>query len=148
MSARQLAGGMGIEPFEAFLGALLQNVGLIVALRVMDQASGGEPKLGSELFLAQLARDTRLLSASIAREWNFPETVVQALAEQGGVRRGARMSPLGRLLQLTGYLGKTRMLAEQELLDELDASLFAALPSNAPECYALLAASREQVAPL
>ena len=148
MSARQLAVGMGIEPFEAFLGALLQNVGLIVALRVMDQATGGEPRLGSGLFLAQLARDTRLLSASIAREWNFPETVVQALAEQGGMRRGARMSPLGRLLQLTDYLGKTRMLAEQELLDELDASLFTALPPNAPECYALLAANREQVAPL
>jgi HD-like signal output (HDOD) protein len=148
MSARQLAGDMGIEPFDAFLAALLQNVGLIVALRVMDQATGGEPKLDSELFLAQLARDTRLLSASIAREWNFPEAVVQALAEQGSMRRGAQMSPLGRLLQLTDYLGKLRMLAEQERLDESDTSLFASLPPNAPECYALLAASREQVGPL
>lgn len=148
MSARQQAGALGVEPFDAFLAALLQNVGLIVALRVMDQATGGEPKLGSELFLAQLARDTRLLSASIAREWNFPETVVQALAEQGGLRRGAQMSPLGRLLQLTDHLGKLRMLVEQERLDDSDASLFAGLPPDASECYAQLAASREQVAPL
>jgi HD-like signal output (HDOD) protein len=139
---------MGVEPFDAFLAALLQNVGLIVALRVMDQATGGEPRLGSELFLAQLARDTRLLSASIAREWNFPAPVVQALAEQGGQRRGAQMSPLGRLLQLTDYLGKLRMLVEQDLLDESDASLSAGLPPDASACYALLAASREQVAPL
>jgi HD-like signal output (HDOD) protein len=148
MSARQLAAGMGIEPFDAFLAALLQNVGLIVALRLMDQATGGEPKLDSELFLAQLARDTRRLSASIAREWNFPEAVVQALAEQGSMRRGAQVSPLGRLLQLTDYLGKLRMLVEQDCLDEADTSLFASLPPNAPECYALLAASREQAAPL
>ena len=149
MSARQLAGDMGIEPFDAFIAALLQNVGLIVALRVMDQASGGdEPKLDSELFLAQLTRDTRRLNASIAREWNFPEAVVQALAEQGSMRRGAQMSPLGRLLQLTDYLGKLRMLVEQEGLDESDASLFASLPASASKCYALLAASREQVGPL
>ena len=148
MSARQLAGDMGIEPFEAFLAALLQNVGLIVALRLMDQATTGEPKLNSELFLAQLARDTRLLSASIAREWHFPGAVVQALAEQGSMRRGAQMSPLGRLLQLTDYLGKLRMLVEQERLDESDTSLFSSLPLSAPQCYALLAASREQVAPL
>jgi HD-like signal output (HDOD) protein len=148
MSARQLAAEVGAEPFDAFLAALLQNVGLIVALRVMDQATGGEPKLGSGLFLAQLSRDSRLLSASIAREWNFPRPVVQALAEQGAMRRGAQVSPLGRLLQLTDYLGKLRMLAEQGLLDEADSSLFAALPSSAARCYALLAASREQVAPL
>jgi HD-like signal output (HDOD) protein len=148
MSARQLAAEVGAEPFDAFLAALLQNVGLIVALRVMDQATGGEPKLGSGLFLAQLARDSRLLSASIAREWNFPQPVVQALAEQGTMRRGAQVSPLGRLLQLTDYLGKLRMLAEQELLDEADSSLFSGLPSSAARCYALLAASREQVAPL
>lgn len=148
MSARQLAGAMGVEPFDAFLAALLQNVGLIVALRMMDQACGGEARLGSELFLAQLGRDTRLLGASIAREWNFPESVVQALAEGGSLRRGAPMSPLGRLLQLTDYLGKLRMLVEQELLDESEGSLFTGLAPNAPECYALLAASREQVAPL
>jgi len=100
------------------------------------------------MFLAQLARDSRLLSASIAREWNFPQAVVQALAEQGSMRRGVQMSPLGRLLQLTDYLGKLRMLVEQELLDAADASLFAGLAPNARACYALLEASREQVAPL
>jgi len=142
-SARQLALEAGIEPFDAFLAGLLQDVGLIVALRVMDATTHGAPGLGSSLFLAQLTRDTRLLGASIAREWNFPETVVTALGEAGGVRKGAAMSPLGRLLQLTDYLGKLRMLVEHVLLDDADASLFAALPPNAAQCYALLTASRE-----
>jgi len=146
-SIRQLAPEAGIEPFDAFLAGMLQDVGLIVALRLMDGATGGAPGLGADVFLAQLTRDTRLLGAGIAREWNFPETVVTALAEQGGVRKGASVSPLGRLLQLSDYLGKLRMLAEQGLVDDADAVLFAALPPNAAQCYALLAASREPAPP-
>jgi HD-like signal output (HDOD) protein len=138
IAARAMAGQLGIEPFDAFLAALLQNVGLTVALRTMDQCTGGEPQLGSGVFWAQLARDTRLLGCSIAREWNFPDSVVQALAEQGGVRKGVAMSPLGRLLMLLDYLGKVRMLVEQGVLEDGDAGLFAGLPGDAGACYAVL----------
>jgi HD-like signal output (HDOD) protein len=143
VAARALAPQHGIEPFDAFLAALLQNVGLTVALRSMDQATKGEPLLGSGLFWAQLARDTRTLSVSIAREWNFPDSVVQALAEQGGMRKGALMSPLGRLLMLVDYLGKVVTLSRQGVLGDgagdIDAALLARLPENAGEAYALLA---------
>ncbi|MFL6636172.1 MAG: HDOD domain-containing protein [Massilia sp.] len=142
IAARRLAGA-GVEPFDAFLAGLLQNVGLLVSLRIMDQMAH-EPaqdreRLGSDVFLAQLARDTRRLCASIAREWNFPDTVAQALLEQGELRRGVVMSPLGRLLKLADYLGKVRMLVEQGLVDAADDALFAGLPPEAAECYAALA---------
>jgi HD-like signal output (HDOD) protein len=140
LAARGLAGA-GIEPFDAFLAGLLQNVGLIVSLRVMDQEAKDGERLGSDVFLAQLARDTRRLCASIAREWNFPETVSTALLEQGELRRGVIMSPLGRLLKLADYLGKVRMLVEQGLLDETDDALFAGLPPEAAECYEVLKAT-------
>lgn len=146
MSARQLAAEMGVEPFDAFLAALLQNVGMIVSLRIMDQMATTEQPLGSDVFVAQLARDTRRLCASIAREWHFPDKVVEALLEQGELRKGAAMSPLGRLLKLTDYLGKVRLLVENELLDESDAGLFAGLAPQAAACYSALAASREAVA--
>jgi len=138
MAARQAADG-GVAPFDAFLAALLQNVGLIVSLRIMDQMAQEGERLGSDVFLAQLARDTRRLCASIAREWNFPDTVGQALLEQGELRRGAPVSPLGRLLKLTDYLGKVRMLVEQGLVDEADDPVFAGLPPAAARCYAALA---------
>jgi HD-like signal output (HDOD) protein len=141
VSARQLAAEAGVEPFDAFLAGLLHNVGLIVALRIMDQAARDERKLGSEVFLARLAADARRLACSIAREWHFPEPVAQALLEQGGLHKGARMSPLGRLLKLTDYLGKVRLLVENGLLDESDPDLFAGLPPNAAQCYSMLAAS-------
>lgn len=137
IAARQLAGA-GIEPFDAFLAGLLQNVGLIVSLRIMDQEAHDGERLGSDVFLAQLARDTRRLCASIAREWNFPETVSTALLEQGELRRGVVMSPLGRLLKLADYLGKVRMLVEQGLVDEAEDALFAGLPPEAAPCYAAL----------
>ena len=142
LAARQMAGA-GIEPFDAFLAGLLQNVGLIVSLRVMDQETRDGERLGSDVFLAQLARDTRRLCASIAREWNFPETVSTALLEQGELRRGAVVSPLGRLLKLADYLGKMRMLVEQGLVDEADDALFAGLPPEAAQCYAALAEAPE-----
>jgi HD-like signal output (HDOD) protein len=144
-AARAMAARLGIEPFDAFLAALLLNVGLSVALRTMDQATGGKPQLGSGVFWAQLARDTRLLGCSIGCEWNFPDSVVQALAEQGGMRKGTVMSPLGRLLMLADYLGKVRVLVEQEVLDEGDAALFAGLAGDAAECYGLLKKSGGQV---
>jgi HD-like signal output (HDOD) protein len=138
IAARKMAPPLGIEPFDAFLAALLQNVGLTVALRSMDQVTKGEPQLGAGVFWAQLARDTRRLSVSIAREWNFPESVVRALDEQGGMRKGAVMSPLGRLLMLVDYLGKLRVLVEQGVLEDGDSRLFAGLPGDAGECYELL----------
>ena len=61
------------------------------------------------------------------------------LLEQGELRRGVIMSPLGRLLKLTDYLGKARMLVEQGLVDEADEDLFAGLPPEAAPCYAALA---------
>jgi HD-like signal output (HDOD) protein len=129
MSARRIAAdGAAAEPFDAFLAGLLQNVGLIAALRIMDGAVRG---------------DTRLLAASIAREWNFPESVAVALLEQGELRKGAPMSALGRVLKLTDYLGKVRMLVENGLLDESETALFSGLPAQAVQCYSTLAASKE-----
>ena len=111
---RALAESMGIDPFEAFLAGLVQNVGLIVSLRIMDQVAKGDKSLGSEMFCARLMRDARVLTCSIGREWHFPDNVTQAIGEQGGMKKGAVVSPLGRLLTLTDYLGKVRILVENE----------------------------------
>jgi HD-like signal output (HDOD) protein len=132
---RRLAAGEGVEPFDAFLAGLLQSVGVIVALRIMDQVARNARELGSEAFCAALARAARALSVSIAREWDFAPAVVQALGEQGGVRKGAHMSPLGRLAMLGDYLAKVQSLSALGLLDESDPALLAGLPPGALECY-------------
>ncbi|MDB5936026.1 MAG: hypothetical protein JWQ01_3370 [Massilia sp.] len=135
---RALAESMGIDPFEAFLAALVQNVGLIVSLRIMDQVAKGDKGLGSEIFCAQLARSARVLTCSIGREWHFPENVTRAIGEQGGMKKGAVVSPLGRLLTLTDYLGKVRTLVENDRVLFNDPALFGGLPANSAEAYRAL----------
>jgi HD-like signal output (HDOD) protein len=136
---RLVAEELGIEPFEAFLAGLVQNVGMIVALRVMDQVAKNDASLGSELFCAQLVRDARALSCSIGREWHFPDAVTRALAEQSGVQKGAQLSPLGQLLMLTDYLGKVRELIAHGRLGHADPALLAGLPDYTPRLHAALA---------
>jgi HD-like signal output (HDOD) protein len=132
---RTLAEEMGVDPFEAFLAGLVQYVGLIVTLRIMDQTDKDGKHLGSEMFCARLLRDARTLSCSIGREWSFPESVVTAISEQAGARKGVQISPMGRLLSQSDYLSKLRILAENDQADATDSSLFKGLSPSAMACY-------------
>ena len=135
LANRMLAEEMGINPFEAFLAGLIQHVGLIVSLRIMDQVAKDSSQMGSAMFCATLLRDARTLSCSIGREWNFPEAVTLAISEQASMRKGAQMSPLGQLLSLSDYLSKVRILVENERLAPGDTRLFRGLSAAATECY-------------
>lgn len=130
-ACRLFAQEHGIDPFAAFLAGLVQNVGLIVSLRMMDQAAAERPQLGSIMFCASLLRNARLLSCSISQEWHFPEAVTVAIREQLSMHKRAAMSPLGRLLSLSDYLSKICILLEQDRLDEQEAGLFQGLPEQA-----------------
>ncbi|MET3131211.1 HD-like signal output (HDOD) protein [Oxalobacteraceae bacterium GrIS 1.11] len=143
VASRIFAEQQGIDPFQAFLAGLVQNVGLIVSLRMMDQAAKGSPHLGSALFCATLLRDARLLSCGVAQEWNFPEAVTLAIREQLNMHKHAAMSPLGQLLSMTDYLGKVKILVENARLDEHQPGLFHGLPAYANECFHALQALAE-----
>ncbi|MES2318161.1 MAG: HDOD domain-containing protein [Pseudomonadota bacterium] len=145
---RMLAEEMGLDPFEAFLAGLVQYVGLIVTLRIMDQLDKEGTQLGSAMFCARLLRDVRALSCSIGREWNFPDSVVVAISEQAGVRKGVQVSPMGRLLAQSDYLSKLRILSEHKLADNTDATLFKGLSPSALACYHTLDAIADESAPL
>jgi len=144
---RMLAEEMGIDPFEAFLAGLVQYVGLIVTLRIMDQVDKEGTQLGSEMFCARLLRDARTLSCSIGREWNFPDSVVTAITEQAGARKGVQISTMGKLLSQSDYLAKMRILSEQALIDNTDSSLFKGLSPSAMACYNGLDAVADDTVP-
>lgn len=111
---RALAETLGVEPFDAFLAGLVQNAGLLVSLRMMDQAAGEARDLGSPMFCAQLLRSARQVSAAIAQDWHFPPAVTQAVRELDALQKGAALSPMGRLLALGDLQSKTAILEEQE----------------------------------
>jgi HD-like signal output (HDOD) protein len=142
---RMLAPQLGVEPFDAFLAGLVQNAGLLVSLRMMDQAAGASKDLGSPMFCARLLREARHVSAGIAKEWNFPPAITQAIREQDTLRKDAVLSPTGRLLSLGDYLSKMKILAEQGQIEDPAPALthglsplLHGLPAYALPCYASL----------
>jgi HD-like signal output (HDOD) protein len=132
---RILAADEAVDPFEAFLAGLIQNVGLIVSLRIMDQISDGKGPIGSETFCTYLFRHARFLSCSIGKEWRFPESVITAIEEQGTIFDTAKMSPIGRILSLGDYLSKVKILVENDRLTEGDPRLLKNLSEKAISCY-------------
>lgn len=140
IACRLLAEEKGVDPFDAFLAGLIQHVGLVVALRIIDQTCQGNPhpQIGSAPFFSALLRHTRTLSCSIAREWNFPESVSQSIEEQGSFNT-ANMSDAAKVLALGDYLSKVHMLVANNRLTEGDTRVLKGLTPHAVQCYRDLA---------
>ena len=146
LANRLLADTFGVPPFDAFLAGLMQNVGLMVALRTMDQVAGHNKVLGTPLFYTLLMRHARQLSINIGRVWGMPEAVLDAIGEQLAYHKQAELTPLGQLLALSDYLSKARQLADHNRLGRLAATLFDALPALARPSFTQLLSS-EQIDP-
>jgi HD-like signal output (HDOD) protein len=131
---RMLAEGGPVAAFEAFLVGLIQNVGLIVSLRVIDQLFDQKQSIGSSSFCSSLVTYGRKISASISREWNFPESVVLAIEEQGSIPQQMIMSPLGSLLETGDYVSKIKILSDQQRLRVDDPDLIKGLSEKALAC--------------
>lgn len=136
VACRKLAPTLDVEPLDAFLAGLVQNAGMLVSLNMMDRSATDGQRLGSVAFTARLQIAARVVAAGIAREWRFPDAVVQALNEQVTVRRGVVLSAMGRLLGQVDYLCKIKLLAESGQPEAKDDTLFEGLPEYAAECYA------------
>ncbi|MBC7413551.1 MAG: HDOD domain-containing protein [Herminiimonas sp.] len=142
IASRLLAQQTGMNGFDAFLAGLVQNVGLIVSLRVMDQSAEGGEALGSAGFCNQLIALARKLSCSIGREWNFPPEVLTAIEEQAIVQRHVSQSTVGRNLSMADYLSKLNLLVQAERKVE-DAACTQGLSESELACYVELKALTE-----
>jgi HD-like signal output (HDOD) protein len=131
---RLLAVDERVDPFEAFLAGLIQNVGLMVSLRMLDQVPDGDQRIGSRNFCNALINHARTLSCSISREWRFPENVTNAIAEQGPNSKIANMSPIGKILLMGEYLSKMQILIGFHRLNAYDASLIRGLSDKEMNC--------------
>lgn len=105
LAASTLAPHFDANPFEAYLAGLVHNVGLIVAFRLIDQVYSEDVLPRSGAFSAALLGHARTLAQAIARQWEFPGAVVDALA-------GAHAGPLGGVLATADTLSKLRLLVD------------------------------------
>lgn len=132
------------DGFETFLASLLQNVGIIIALRVMDQAGGAAPgELRSLAFHASFIHYARRLARLVGKHWEFPEQAVAAMEKDA-----ATGNALAEVLRVADRTAKIRTLVKHGALREDHAE--ACLESDdAAACYREMVAAdaaREQSA--
>lgn len=127
LAASLLAPGLRANAFDAYLAGLMENVGLVVAFRLVDQLCPGEALPYSDQFVAGLFAQARVLSTRIAALWDFPAPVCEAIGAAG--QSGA--PPLAQALALGDRLAKLRMLVDAAELDAGDAFVTGGLGEQA-----------------
>jgi HD-like signal output (HDOD) protein len=108
-----MAGREGADRLNAYLAAIVQNVGLTVALQILDSRFASDQVPRSALFRDRMVRQSRTLSLLIARQWAFPEAVLEAIEAQIDVGRGGRLPQLADILYVGDKLAKVHILAAQ-----------------------------------
>lgn len=104
------------DAFSAYLAGTAVPIGLIVALRVLDQ---GAPVVapGSHVFHAGLWRQALRLSAQAVRQWDFPVEVTVALGNLAAPSMGATEAaddPLTQALRQALAMALTVALSQAE----------------------------------
>lgn len=134
LAASLVAPGLTAGVFESYLAGLMQNVGLVVAFRLAERASQDGKVPGSSEFGLRLLECSRQLSAGIARHWDFPPDVADAIAQAGNPGE----STLARALAQGDRIAKLRLLLDACVLSEDDALVVEALDSFQRRCLGKL----------
>ncbi|MGJ9416207.1 HDOD domain-containing protein [Massilia sp. CMS3.1] len=134
LAAATLAPHAAANPFEAYLAGLIQNVGLVVAFRLIDQVYTEDNLPGSSAFCAALLGHARGLAHGIAIEWEFPPTVAGAIADAGA----AHGTALGSVLASADVLAKLRLLVDAGELPFDDPLVAAVVTPRLRPCFDLL----------
>ena len=117
LAASLLAPRHGADPFEAYLAGLMHNVGLIVALRVIDGLLPAGALPDDDAFGLGLVRVARQISARIATQWELPPPIGHAIAHLANAAvdtdadTDADADPLPATLGAADRLAKLHMLA-------------------------------------
>jgi HD-like signal output (HDOD) protein len=136
LAASLMAPGLGAGVFESYLAGLMQNLGLIVALRLAGRADASGKIPGSSEFGLRLFEVSRQLSATIAGHWEFPQDVVDGIA---GVGRDAA-PVLSKALARGDQIAKLRLLLDAHVLDEDDVLVADGLDNFERRCLGKLGA--------
>lgn len=135
LAASLMAPGLSTSVFESYLAGLMQNVGLVVALRLADRVCQNGKVPSSSAFGLSLFADSRQLSAAIARHWAFPDEVVDAIAEVDAPAPGQ----LAQALALGDRISRLRMLIDAHAIDEDDSLVTDGLDNFQRRCLGKLA---------
>ena len=136
-----------VDTFDAYLAGIVCNIGMIVAIRNMDQLQKGRGSLRSIDFYKGLLLKTKQLSFRIAENWQFPSSVLDALNEQAVLNHKPDITKLSGILYEANRLSQLRVLVEERRLDDdidqLNHRLGKQLTESCIRCYFELKRSPE-----
>jgi len=116
LAASLMAPGLTAGAFEAYLAGLMENLGVVVGLRMADGICEDGKVPGSSEFGLALLAEGRNLSAAIAKHWDFPQAVADAIAHAGDPGD----ENLAQALALGDRISKLRLLIDAHVVDEDD----------------------------
>jgi HD-like signal output (HDOD) protein len=119
LAASLLAPGMRADPFEAYLAGLMDDLGLIVALRLFDGVLETDALPQDPAVVAALLARTRTLAARIALQWELPPPISAAILGAQGEGPSAGQ-PLAMTLGRAERLASLRLLLDAGMLDAGD----------------------------
>jgi HD-like signal output (HDOD) protein len=99
------------DRFHAFLAGMVADIGMIVALRVLDDDYADARAPDTEAFHDALADGVARLSARIARQWEFHPRVCTAVDRRAGSRLLGKDDDLARALRTADRVSKFHVLA-------------------------------------
>ena len=134
LAASLMAPGLTAGAFEAYLAGLMQNLGVIVGFRLADGVCEAGKVPGSSEFGLALLAEGRNLSAAIARHWDFPQPVADAIAHAGDPDG----ENLAQALALGDRISKLRLLIDANVVDDDDAFVTEGLDNFQRRCLGKL----------
>jgi HD-like signal output (HDOD) protein len=134
LAASLMAPGLSAGVFESYLAGLMQNVGLVVAFRLSDRVCENGSVPGSSEFGIKLLACSRQLSAAIARQWDFPQNVADAIAQASEPGE----SGIAHALSQGDRIAKLRLLLDGCVLSEDDTLVTEGLDSFQRRCLGKL----------
>ena len=140
-ACRALARERKQNHFAGFLAGLVQNVGLVVASRIVDYICADGVRPTSVKFEQALLAKARELTLLIAEEWEFPDAVLIPLRDQ--MRRTADLSDLSLSLRQADQLSKIHLLVKANLIEQDDPLLLLDQDPKIMACYQEMLATKE-----
>ncbi|MGJ7916605.1 HDOD domain-containing protein [Massilia sp. LXY-6] len=119
LAASLLAPALRADPFEAYLAGLMDDLGLIVALRLFDGMLEADALPQDPALVAALFARSRTLAARIALQWELPPPIAAAILGARGQGPSAGQ-PLAAALGRAERLVLLRLLLDAGMLDAED----------------------------
>jgi HD-like signal output (HDOD) protein len=140
-ACRALARERKQNHFAGFLTGLVQNVGLVVASRVVDYICEDGIRPNSIKFEKALLAKSRELTFRIAEECEFPDAVLLPLRDQ--MRSNVELTDLSLSLRQSDQLSKINLLVKANLVEQDDPLLLLDQDPKIMACYQEMMATNE-----